>query len=201
MRDTDWGGNPPANHDDARERLLKAALICAQKYGLAKINIKRVAEEVGVTRQTVYRHFPTSEALVAAASFAVGGQLMDQLQHRIAARQGFEDKLIEGVVFLARQIPSDPFLSQYFSAQPQYELNRQQVLGPAPLDYTFHALKSMYGDGKLSSDEECWLRGLAEHTLRTVLALIMTPSDQIRTDSGLREYLQLWFRPLLQPPD
>ena len=198
MRNSDWGGNPPANHEEARQKLLQAALVCAEKFGLAKINIKRVAEEVGVTQQTVYRYFPTSEELVAATSFAVGGQLINELQLQLANCQGFEQKVLESICFLARRIPDDPFLSQYFSAQPQYELNRQQVLGDATLDYTFHALKSMYTDGKTSEAEEVWLRGLTEHILRTVLALILTPSPQTSTEQGLRDYLTRWFLPLLQ---
>ena len=197
MRETDWGGDPPNNHEEARQKLLQAALVCAEKYGLEKINIKRVAEEVGVTRQTVYRYFPTTEALVAATSFAVGGRLIDQLQTHIARYRTFEDKVLEGVCFLARQIPSDPFLGQYFSAQPQNEQNRNQLLEQPALEHTFHALKSMYGEGRISTREEKWLRGLAEHTLRTVLALILTPSEQTRSEKGLRAYLTQWFKPLL----
>lgn len=199
MRDTDWGGNPPANPEEARRRLLQGALSCAEKYGVDKINIKRVAEEVGVTRQTVYRYFPTTDELVTAASFAVGGRLIDQLQAHIAACPRFEDKVLEGVYFLIRRIPGDPFLSQYFSAQPQHELNCSQLLQPAPLEYTFHALKSMYGTGKIPADEETWLQGLAEHCLRTVLALTLAPSEQTRSEQGLRHYLTQWFKPLLTP--
>lgn len=200
MRTTDWGGNPPDDEAEARQVLLEAALTCVKKYGLAKINIKRVAEEVGVTRQTVYRYFPSTEALVTAVSFSVGGDVLDGLQQHISQYPDFEQKVLESVFYLTRKIPSDPFLSQYFSAQASNESNLQQVFGAAPLEYSFRAIKSMYSDDKISANEEKWLRGLAEHALRLVLALIMAPSPQTRTDKALRQYLERWLKPTLTSP-
>lgn len=200
MRAMDRVDSPPPNPEDTREKLLQGALACAEKFGLDKVNFKRVAEETGVTRQTVYRYFPTREDLLAATSFAVGGHLISQLQVHLVNCQGFEEKLLESILFLTRRIPDDPFLSQYFSALPQHEPNRQQVLGPATLEYVFHAIKSMYGKASISENEERWLRGLAEHSVRTVLALILTPSVQTRTEQGLRAYLGQWFTPLVTPP-
>jgi len=197
MPDNALVDTPTSTPEETRQKILQGALNCAEKYGLDKVNFKRVAEEACVTRQTVYRYFPTREDLLAATSFAVGGNLISQLQLHLAQCQEFADKVLESILFLARQIPDDPFLSQYFSAQPQHEPNRQQVMGPATQEYVFHALKSMYGEADISRDEERWLRGLADHILRTVLALILTPSAQTLTEQGLREYLGQWFRPLL----
>ena len=201
MRATDWGGNPPADEAEARQQLLAAALQCVEKFGLDKINIKRVAEQASVTRQTVYRYFPSTEDLVTAVSFAVGGEMLSEMQAHIAGCNGFEQKLLESVFFLVRKIPGDPFLRQYFSAQQANASQLLQVFESAPLAFSFHAVKSLYADGKkLSATEDKWLRGLAEHALRMVLALILAPSQQTETDQGLRQYLQLWLKPLLRKP-
>lgn len=200
MRTTDWGGHPPSDEAEAQQRLLEAALTCVQKYGLAKLNIKRVAEEVGVTRQTVYRYFPSTEALVTAVSFSVGGDVLDGLQQHIGHCPDFKQKVLESVFYLTRKIPGDPFLSQYFSAQAADASNIRQVFEAAPLEYSFRAIKSMYSNDKISAREEKWLRGLAEHALRLVLALIMAPSQHTRTDQALRQYLDRWLRPALTPP-
>ncbi|HVK98486.1 MAG TPA: TetR/AcrR family transcriptional regulator [Dongiaceae bacterium] len=200
MRTTDWGGNPPDDETEARQVLLEAALTCVKKYGLDKVNIKRVAEEVGVTRQTVYRYFPSTEALVTAVSFSVGGDVLDGLQQHIGHYSGFEQKVLESVFYLTRKIPNDPFLSQYFSAQSSDSSNVRQVFEAPPLEYSFRAIKSMYSENKVSASEEKWLRSLAEHALRLVLALIMAPSQHTRTDKALRQYLELWLKPALAPP-
>jgi AcrR family transcriptional regulator len=51
-----------------RRRITEAAVKLHGTVGPARTTIKGVAEEAGVQRATVYRHFPTEEALFAACS-------------------------------------------------------------------------------------------------------------------------------------
>lgn len=54
--------------DETRERITAAAVRLHTTIGPAATSIAGVAEEAGVTRLTVYRHFPTMDALFAACS-------------------------------------------------------------------------------------------------------------------------------------
>ena len=53
---------------DTRRRITEAAVKLHGTVGPARTTIKGVAEEAGVQRATVYRHFPDEEALFAACS-------------------------------------------------------------------------------------------------------------------------------------
>ena len=53
---------------ETRRRITESAVALHEEVGPARTTISAVAERAGVRRSTVYRHFPTEEALFAACS-------------------------------------------------------------------------------------------------------------------------------------
>lgn len=56
------------NVEETRQRIIEAAVTMHETVGPAATTIAGIAETAGVTRLTVYRHFPDDEALYAACS-------------------------------------------------------------------------------------------------------------------------------------
>jgi AcrR family transcriptional regulator len=54
--------------DGTRRRITESAVALHEELGPARTTISGVADRAGVRRSTVYRHFPTEEALFAACS-------------------------------------------------------------------------------------------------------------------------------------
>lgn len=54
--------------DETRERIVEAAVKLHEALGPANTSIKAIAEEAGVQRLTVYRHFPDDASLFQACS-------------------------------------------------------------------------------------------------------------------------------------
>ncbi|HEV2362441.1 MAG TPA: TetR/AcrR family transcriptional regulator [Acidimicrobiales bacterium] len=54
--------------DDTRQRIVEATVHIHETLGPARTTISGIAEAAGVTRLTVYRHFPDDEALYEACS-------------------------------------------------------------------------------------------------------------------------------------
>ncbi len=67
MRTHGWSGATPADDDEAIARILDAARRRIDRSG-KDFGISDVAKDVGVTRQTVYRYFPSTEALLPVAT-------------------------------------------------------------------------------------------------------------------------------------
>jgi AcrR family transcriptional regulator len=57
-----------------RERITQATVRLHERVGPRETTVSAIAEEAGVTRLTVYRHFPNEEALVTACSAHWGAQ-------------------------------------------------------------------------------------------------------------------------------
>jgi AcrR family transcriptional regulator len=51
---------------DARDRILDATMHLATVHGLSRLSLSDVAKHVGLSRPTVYRHFPGRDELIAA---------------------------------------------------------------------------------------------------------------------------------------
>lgn len=56
----------PVKVSEPRERLLRTATRLFYEEGINGVGVDRVVAEAGVTRATMYRHFPGKEALVVA---------------------------------------------------------------------------------------------------------------------------------------
>jgi AcrR family transcriptional regulator len=56
----------PVKTSEPRERLLRTAADLFYREGIHGVGVDRVLAEAGVTRATMYRHFPGKEALVVA---------------------------------------------------------------------------------------------------------------------------------------
>lgn len=54
--------------EKTRQRITEATMHLHERVGPAATTVSAIATEAGVTRLTVYRHFPDDEALVAACS-------------------------------------------------------------------------------------------------------------------------------------
>lgn len=54
--------------DGTHRRITESAVALHEELGPARTTVSAVAERAGVRRSTVYRHFPTEEALFAACS-------------------------------------------------------------------------------------------------------------------------------------
>jgi AcrR family transcriptional regulator len=55
-----------ATASDTAERILDATLAVIADHGIARMSLEDVARRAGLSRQTVYRYFPSKGALLAA---------------------------------------------------------------------------------------------------------------------------------------
>ncbi len=62
----------------ARERILQGVAELLERAGSTELTMPQVAEVSGVSLRTVYRYFPTREALLDAAGRWIGGELLKQ---------------------------------------------------------------------------------------------------------------------------
>ncbi len=82
MRTHGWAGRPPRDGVEARARILPAARARLAETG--STTTAEVAEILGVTRQTVYRYFPSTEELLNAAAMDAVTDLVSQLVEHVS---------------------------------------------------------------------------------------------------------------------
>jgi AcrR family transcriptional regulator len=57
---------PPAEKSDMKERILQTADKLFYLQGIRAIGVDTIAAEIGISKRTLYNHFPSKDALIAA---------------------------------------------------------------------------------------------------------------------------------------
>src|SRR6516165_4103039 len=70
-----------------QDRILDAAMRVFRRHGFRRSSIEQAAEEAGLTRQALYHHFPSKEALFRA--------VLEQLYARALAAEAVAAKAAE----------------------------------------------------------------------------------------------------------
>ena len=200
MRAHGWAGSPPSDASEARARILAATRERLAAFGVT--STAEVAEHVGVTRQTVYRYFPTTEDLLnAAATEAVGELTVDLVDHvraHLATTGGDAgDAAVEGVAYVFEHLRDDPALNRLL-APGRMSGTVADLTSSSSIDLG----RTLIGGFGIDWDELGWdearKRELVEHLLRTLQSLVLDPGDPARSGRELREYLQRWLAPALR---
>jgi AcrR family transcriptional regulator len=116
---------------DNRDRVLAAAAAAVRREGIA-VPMATVAADAGVGVGTVYRHFPSREALLGALthrSFQLvldaAGKAAESEQSGIEAVRGFLDQTIEHGPDLVLPLHGGPLLTDQDTVAIQTEVRRK----------------------------------------------------------------------------
>lgn len=93
MRRHGWAGDIPADDEEAIARIVAAARRVIDEDGT--VNVSRVAEDLGITRPTLYRYFPNLEALLRATAMSAVSAFLDNLAVHLQTYTAPTDAVVE----------------------------------------------------------------------------------------------------------
>ena len=196
MRTRGWGGDLPRTEDEARERIVAAAMRCIDRSGPGRATLADVAAELQVTRQTVYRVFPTTADLLTAVGEAGATQFLDRLTDHVADITDPRDALAEAIVYTLGRLPDEPYIGLLVQVG-ENELFSRGATSSRAMEFGASVLRRFPIDwAEVGVDDEK-LEGLAEFMLRVLMSFLQYPSDPPRTPEQLRVYLRRWLGPAL----
>ncbi|GAA4384482.1 TetR/AcrR family transcriptional regulator [Actinomadura verrucosospora] len=192
-----WGGRPPASEAEARQRIVDATVRCIDRHGVAKTTLSDVANELGVTRQTVYRHFGRISDIIGEVAAQGAESFVDRM---IAHLQGIGDPaeaVVEGMIFCVRTIPNEPRLSLLLQLDDSAAFGRGATTADA-IAYGAEMLQRFPVDWAAAGVGEDELDGLAEIVMRLLTSLLQHPSEPPRDEAQVRAVLHRWLAPALR---
>lgn len=182
----------PGNDDEAAARIVAAARTAIDAHGT--VTVSQVAQALGVTRQTIYRYFPTLEALLGAAALSSIGGFLDRLSAHLGSIRNPTEAVVEGIAYTFEQLAHDKYLSLVFqpgkasafttgvTSEVSIALGRS-IVQRFDVDWP----EAGFPDDKL--DE------LVEFMLRILQSLIVDPGRPPRAGANLRRFLADWIAP------
>lgn len=193
-----WGGSPPADEEEARQRIIDATTRLIDRHGVAKTTLSDVAAELEVTRQTVYRHLGNMSEIVSVVAARGAEDFVDRLVTHLEGSRSPADAVVEGILFCLRTVPNDPRLNLLLQLGDTAMFSRAAT-SPLMLDYGSAMLRRFpveWADAGVSDSD---LDGLAEMIMRLLISLLDSSTEAPRPEDEVRALLERWLVPALTP--
>lgn len=190
MRTHGWAGSAPATDEEAVARILAAAGKAIDERG-ADFSIADVARTLGVTRQTVYRYFPSTEALLVVAAVHAASDFLDRLAAHLAGITDPVEAVTEAIATALEWLPKDKHIGLLI-APGRADSHTESVTSDMAVDFARAVLRRFDVDWQGLGFTDTDLDELAEHLLRIIQSFVIDPGRPPRTGPELRAYLRRW---------
>lgn len=157
------------------QRILDAAKLCCERYGLAKVTADDIAAAAGVSRATLYRLFPGGkDILLDALRVRELGEFFQRVMAAVRDASGLDDLLIGVVVAATRELRADEHLSIMLASEPGQTMRELSVDGlPRSISVATRFLAPVV-DPYLPREQSV---PLVELMTRLVISYFLAPSD------------------------
>lgn len=179
-----------------RDRVLGACETCLRRGGLRRTTMVDVADEAGISRAALYKHFPDKATLVLATIARTDEQFWTDAHRRVSRRRTLVAQVCEAVQLAREQerAPEPQSLLQHLRRSDRDELaavldtGLRQVL-PAMSAFWQPHLERAVDRGEVRADLD--VPAAAEWVMRIVLSLVTVPGAAVDVDDpvSLRRFL------------
>jgi AcrR family transcriptional regulator len=198
VRSHGWSGNAPATDEEAIDRIIDAANAIVAERG-PSLRIADVARALGVTRQTVYRYFPSAESLLIVSAMRSANGFLDQLAAHLSELSEPAEAMVEGVAFAAEQLAGDRQMDHLMTVRTQSG-SSAMLTSDTAMSFGRSMLHQLNVDWDKHGYDEAALDELAEIGLRTLHSLLVDPGQPARDGIELRRFLARWLGPAIVYP-
>ena len=105
--------------DDVSERILDAAVEAASVHGIGRMSVADVATRAGLSRPSVYKRYPSKDALVAAAVGREALRVVDATRQAAAGIEDPREALAAAVATMLRLAREHPLLDRVVRTEPE----------------------------------------------------------------------------------
>ncbi len=186
--------------EEVRSRLLEGAYACIAEKGLAATSLEDAARAAGVSRATLYRHFPGGrEELMRAVISYETLRFFGALAAAVSGAPDLESLLVEGILVAHRSIVQHAVLQKVLETEPdrllpQLSLESAQILGLMAAFFEAHLAAH-----DLAAGVE--VEQAADYLARLTLSFISSPGAwDLAEPSQVRELVRSEFLAGLEPP-
>ena len=176
--------------------VLDAAAACYMRFGVSKTTAADIAQEVGISRATLYRRFGSHEAIFLAVLARESTAMAADAELHLAGVHDPIERILEGMLFAIDEIGHRPVHAAVFggdsaawAASQAMHVEALRHIGEAgvrPL------LAPSLADGSVSEQE---MSDLVDWILRVLISYAAVPGDGGRRPDDIRRQLAAWFLP------
>ncbi|MFV0318118.1 MAG: TetR/AcrR family transcriptional regulator [Microthrixaceae bacterium] len=174
--DGDLSGKEPAS---SRERIMRGALRCVETGGFTGFSLDDVARESGLSRTSIYRHFPggRGQLIEETATWEVG-RFWARLASAVADLDSLEDRLVLGLMQGAGQIRASRIVSNLLDPEMDEIIDAlrpaQPLVQAVMTDYLVELLEVEQSAGRLIEGVD--VHEAADYLTRMIVSVMTSPA-------------------------
>jgi len=189
-----WNGAPPADDDEARARIIEAAMQCLDRGGTRQFSLSDVAAELGVIRQTVYRYYPGTDDLFVAVSRVAVMKFIDRVDAKLRGITDAGEWAVQCLAAGIEMLPSEPRLTLLLDSGRAEPFTRT-FTSDAAMTIGRELFKRSEVDWDLAGYDEREVQELEQLMFRLLLSFVVSPPRPRPSATELRRYLRRWLAP------
>lgn len=182
----------PVDDDEAIHRIVGVARASIDATG--SVSVSEVATQLGITRQTVYRYFPTLDALLAGTAMSAVGEFLDRLARDLESITDPTSAVVEGIAYTLERLPEDRYLGLVMEPG-RASAFAAGITSETAIAFGRSILERFHVDWDAAGFSGPRLDELIEFMLRTLQSFILDPGGSERHGAELRGYLRRWVAP------
>jgi AcrR family transcriptional regulator len=195
MRRHGWSGALPSSDEEAIQRIIVAATRAIDQSG-ADIRISDIARDLGVTRQTIYRYFPSPDALLAATALSQVGPYLERMAAHLDPIHDPAEAVVEGIAHTFEQLPHDKYLGLLLTSERATSYSAS-VTSDVALALGRSIVDRFNVDWDSTGITDDRRDDLVEFMLRILQSFVVDPGRPPRSGAELRDYLRQWVAPAI----
>ena len=180
-----------------RARLLAATEACLARDGIRRTTMVAIAEEAGVSRAALYKHFPDKSSLVVEALVRIDDEFWQRAAERVSAQPSIGAQVAEAVRF-ARQREPGALLLRLNAEEPDAVAatvgEGLRAMAPGMAAFWMPYLEAAKERGDVRPDLD--VVRASEWIIRLVVSLVGMPPD----DGDDRRLIEEFLVPSLRAP-
>ena len=160
-----------------RDRILAAAFDALQDFGLTRATMEDVAQRAGLSRQTVYRYFPSKDSLVVALVSREEEKFLDGARAAFLEHEDFETAVAESVKFVLAYAEAHPLRDRVLGPDQASFLPYVTTRAEPVIVRARETLVALVLERAPGTDAET-LRTILDTTTRALISYMLTGSDR-----------------------
>jgi AcrR family transcriptional regulator len=183
---------------NTRDRILDAAFEAVQVFGLSRITVEDVAHRARLSRQTVYRYFPSKDQVILFLVAREEEKFIDGVRAAFASHEDPEEAFGLAVEFVLRYMHEHPLLDRLLATDAETLLPYLTTRGLPLIIHARETLVELMG-ARLPDVDQDELRGIMDVVCRAMISYMLTPSER-PTESVARMMARTAVAPLTRSP-
>ncbi len=156
-------------------RILDAAFEAVATHGLSRLTMDDVARLAGLARQTVYRYFPSKDALVVALVEREEEAFIEGVRAANDKHERLEDVMRDAILFSLKTAREHPLLDRLLASEPEVLLPYLTTRGGGLVARARSVIEELSA-GRPDVRPEL-IHRTADLAVRAIVSYVITPSD------------------------